>query len=162
MFGSKTSGAGAYAKVGVETGVLAASPHKLVSMLFDGAEVAVNSALHNMKRGDIGAKGAAISKAIMIIENGLRSSLDLKAGGEIAANLDALYEYMVGRLLQANIKNSPELLEEVQKLLADLKGSWNSISPSGAPAAPAAPAAAPASRAAYDNLAPRASAYVSA
>lgn len=159
MFGSMTSGAKAYAKVGVETGVLAASPHKLVAMLFDGAELAVTSALHQMKRGDVGAKGASISKAILIIENGLRSSLDLKAGGEIAANLDALYEYMVGRLLQANLKNSPELLDEVYKLLADLKGSWNAINPN---AGQATPAAAPAPRAAYDNLAPRPSAYVSA
>lgn len=160
MFGSKTSGANAYAKVGIETGVLAASPHKLVAMLFDGAEAAVLSASHHMKRGDIGAKGAAISKAIMIIDNGLRASLDLKTGGEIGANLDALYEYMVGRLLQANLKNSQELLDEVHKLLADLKGSWNAINPnkpSGTPAAAPAPRAA-----AYDSLAPRSSAYVSA
>jgi len=161
MFGSKTNGANAYAKVSIETGVLAASPHKLVAMLFDGAELAVSSAMLQMKRGELGAKGASISKAIMIIENGLRASLDLKAGEEIAANLDALYEYMVGRLLQANLKNSPELLDEVQKLLADLKGSWNSINPNAGQPVPAA-AAAPAPRAAYDTLAPRSSAYVSA
>lgn len=161
MFGSTTSGANAYAKVGIETGVLAASPHKLVVMLFDGAELAITSALHQMKRGDIAAKGASISKAIMIIENGLRASLDLKAGGEIAANLDSLYEYMSGRLLQANLKNSPELLDEVHKLLVDLKASWNAIAPNGAQAAPAA-AAPQQQRSAYDNLAPRPSAYVSA
>lgn len=158
MFGSKTSGANAYAQVGVETGVLAASPHKLVAMLFDGAEVAVTTAMRQMKRGEVAAKGASISKAIMIIENGLRSSLDVKAGGEIAANLDALYEYMVGRLLQANLNNSPELLDEVHELLADLKGAWNAIAPSTGQAGPAAPPP----RAAYDNLAPRSSAYVSA
>ena len=158
MFGSMTSGANAYAKVGIETGVLAASPHKLVAMLFDGAELAVTSAVLQMKRGDISAKGASISKAILIIENGLRASLDLKAGGEIAVNLDALYEYMVDRLLQANLKNSPELLGEVHKLLADLKATWNAIAPNSGQAMPAA--AAP--RAAYDSLAPRPSAYVSA
>lgn len=159
MFGSTTSGANAYAKVGIETGVHAASPHKLVSMLFDGAESAVMMASQQMKRGDIAGKGASITKAIRIIEEGLRSSLDTKAGGEIAANLDSLYEYMVGRLLQANLKNSPELLDEVRKLLVDLKGAWNAIDPG---ARPGVAAAAPVQRSSYDSLAPRSSAYVSA
>jgi flagellar protein FliS len=161
MFGSMKSGANAYAKVGVETGVLAASPHKLVTMLFEGAEVAIGAGLQHMKRGDVQAKGTSISKAIMIIDNGLRASLDLKVGGEIAANLDSLYEYMVNRLLEANLKNSPQLLEEVRTLLADLKGAWDAIAPTGQPVA-APSAAAPAARSPYDNLAPRASAYVSA
>lgn len=161
MFGTMKSGANAYANVGVETGVLAASPHKLVSMLFEGAEVAIGAALLQIKKGDVAAKGTSISKAIMIIDNGLRASLDLKGGGEIAANLDSLYQYMVGRLLEANLKNAPELLDEVRTLLADLKGAWDAIAPTSQQvAAPAA--AAPAARGPYDNLAPRASAYVSA
>jgi flagellar protein FliS len=129
-------GVNAYANVGLETGVGAASPHELIVMLYDGALVAVLGGLTNMKAGNIAAKGAAISKAISIIDNGLRAALDKEAGGEIAAGLDAL--------LQANLNNQPEVLEEVHKLLADLRGAWSAIGPQAArPApAPAAPNAA--------------------
>lgn len=131
MFGTMKSGASAYAKVGVETGVMAASPHKLIVMLFDGAVTAVRSALVHMKAGNIPEKGKAISKAIQIIENGLRASLDRKAGGQIGENLDALYEYMQHRLLVANLQNEPEILQEVERLLNELREAWNAI---GAPA----------------------------
>jgi flagellar protein FliS len=127
MFGSPQKGVNAYAKVGIETGVTSASPHKLIVMLFDGALVSVSSAILHMKSGNVKEKGAAISKAIMIIDSGLRAALDKKAGGEIAEGLDALYEYMGSRLLQANLKNQVELLEEVQRLLTDLRGAWNAI-----------------------------------
>ena len=127
MFGSPARGANAYASVGIETGVVAASPHKLIVMLFDGALVAVTTALAHMKASNIAAKGQSISKAIMIIDNGLRASLDKKVGGEIALSLDSLYEYMSNRLLIANLKNQPEVLEEVHRLLSDLKGAWVEI-----------------------------------
>ena len=127
MFGSRQTGVNAYAKVGMETGVLAASPHKLIVMLFDGALAAISTALSSMRSGNIGEKGKAISKAIMIIDSGLRASLDKKAGGEIAESLDALYEYMSARLLQANLKNEPDILEEVQRLLVELRDAWNAI-----------------------------------
>jgi len=127
MFGSRHTGVSAYAKVGIETGVLAASPHKLIVMLFDGALAAISTALSSMRSGNIGDKGKAISKAIMIIDSGLRASLDKKAGGEIAESLDALYEYMSARLLQANLKNEPDILEEVQRLLIELRDAWNAI-----------------------------------
>lgn len=130
MFGSSQShGANAYAKVGIETGVIAASPHKLIVMLYDGAIVALSNATQHMKNKDLAAKGHSISKAIAIIENGLRASLDKKAGGEIAVSLDALYEYMNSRLLQANLKNEIEGILEVQNLLRDLKSAWEAISP---------------------------------
>jgi flagellar protein FliS len=134
-------GVNAYAKVGLETGIGSASPHKLIVMLYDGALVAVLSGLTNMKAGNIAAKGAAISKAITIIDNGLRAALDKKAGGEIAEGLDALYEYMSARLLLANLNNQPEILEEVHKLLSDLRDAWNAIGPAGAAAAAPAPQA---------------------
>jgi flagellar protein FliS len=127
MFGSTQRGVNAYAKVGLETGVGAASPHRLIVMLYDGALVAVMSAQTNMKTGNIAAKGAAVSKAINIIDNGLRAALDKKAGGQIAEGLDALYEYMSARLLQANLNNQPELLAEVHALLTDLREAWNAI-----------------------------------
>jgi flagellar protein FliS len=123
------SGAQAYAKVGMETGVVAASPHKLIVMLFEGAQIALVSALQHMEKGEIAEKGKAISKAIMIIENGLRASLDKSVGGDIALNLDALYGYMSNRLLLANLNNQPELIQEVQVLLADIKDAWDNITP---------------------------------
>ena len=127
MFGPKQSGVNAYAKVGMETGVTSASPHALIVMLFDGALVSVRSAIIHMKAGNIPEKGAAISHAILIIDSGLRAALDKKAGGEIAEGLDSLYEYMGARLLQANLKNQVDILEEVQRLLGELRGAWSAI-----------------------------------
>lgn len=141
MFGSPQRGVGAYAKVGLETGVAAASPHKLIIMLYDGAMVALLSAINAMKSGNIATKGAAISKAITIIDNGLRASLDKSAGGEIAQNLDALYDYMSRRLLHANIKNDQAAVEEVHGLLGELREAWVAIGEkSSAPIPAAAPA----------------------
>jgi len=127
MFGLSQSGVNAYAKIGMETGVLAASPNKLIIMLYEGAISACYSAEGFMLNKDIANKGAMLSKAISIIESGLRLSLDKKAGGEIAESLDALYAYMSKRLMTANIHNKPELLHEVIKLLTDLKGAWEAI-----------------------------------
>jgi flagellar protein FliS len=134
MFGSSQRGANAYAKVGLETGVVAASPHQLVVMLFEGAIVAVKSALAHMQAREIERKGKAISKAITIIEDGMRASLDKNGGGDIAANLDSLYQYMAQRLVQANLTNDASMLEEVLALLNDLKSAWDSIggTPAGA------------------------------
>ncbi|MBS1186264.1 MAG: flagellar biosynthesis protein FliS [Burkholderiaceae bacterium] len=153
MFGTAKYGVNAYTNVGLETGVAAASPHKLIVMLYDGALTALSSAQLYMKAGNIPEKGKAISKAILIIDSGLRASLDKKAGGQIAENLDALYQYMSDRLLEANVKNSIELLEEVQKLLLDLKSAWDSIAENGAQ-----PQAAPMAEKVpvYDMLSPRA------
>lgn len=149
MFGSMQSGANAYAKVGVETGVAAANPHKLIIMLFDGAQVSIANALLHLRSGNVAAKGQAISKAITIIDSGLRASLDKTVGGEIAANLDALYEYMSGRLLVANLENKAEILEEVRGLLLDLRNAWAAIDPEARTAAASQqPAAIPAAAAA--------------
>jgi flagellar protein FliS len=107
-------------------------------MLYDGALVALLSAKTNIAANNIAAKGTAISKAITIIDNGLRASLDKEAGGEIAANLDALYDYMSRRLLHANLKNDVPAIDEVHGLLADLREAWVTIGEKvGQPAAPA-------------------------
>ena len=136
MFGSMQRGVNAYAKVGMETSVISASPHKLIVMLYDGALVAIKSAAVHMAAGRIPEKGAAVTKALDIINNGLRASLDKKAGGEIASNLDALYVYMTERLLTASLQNNTAMLEEVQTLLGDLRDAWTQIGEK--PAAPAA------------------------
>ena len=127
MFGTMKRGVNAYANVGLETGIAAASPHQLIVMLYDGALVALLSAKTNIAANNIAAKGTAISKAITIIDNGLRASLDKDAGGEIAANLDALYDYMSRRLLHANLKNDVPAIEEVHRLLSDLREAWVQI-----------------------------------
>lgn len=128
MFGAQQRGIEQYANIGLETGVSAASPNKLIVMLYDGAISACYRAIKHMQNQDIEGKGNMISKAIMIIESGLRSSLDKKAGGEIAESLDALYRYMSDRLYISNLKNKPEPLHEVIKLLSELREAWEEIS----------------------------------
>ena len=127
MFGGFTNRASAYAKVGVETGVNTADPHKLILMLFDGALLQVRTAAIAIRNEDISAKGLAISKAIEIIINGLKVSLDMSAGGELAGRLAALYDYMSDRLLYANLHNSQPALDEVSGLLETLREAWASI-----------------------------------
>ncbi len=127
MFGLNKSGANVYSQMSMETGVLAASPNKLTIMLYEGAITACRSAIEYMKNKDIQHKGEMLSKAILIIESGLRLSLDKKAGGEIAVSLDNLYAYMSHRLTVANIRNQPEMVDEVIKLLTELKGAWEAI-----------------------------------
>ncbi|TAM75313.1 MAG: flagellar export chaperone FliS [Candidimonas sp.] len=127
MYGSRQGGVHAYANVGIETGAATASPHKLIIMLFDGAMLAIATGLQHMNAGNIAAKGKSISHAITIIDGGLRACLDKDAGGGIAENLDALYEYMSRRLLVANLNNQPEILEEVHHLLHDLKQAWGEM-----------------------------------
>lgn len=122
-----TTASKAYAAVEIESGVHAADPHKLISMLFQGALLAIANARNGMLRKDIPAKGSAISKAIMIIGEGLQASLDKNVGGELAQNLDALYGYMCNRLLVANVNDDVAALDEVSRLLGELKGAWDSI-----------------------------------
>ena len=99
---TSTTGSDTYSNVSAHSGVEAASPHRLVAMLMDGALGKIAAARGYMERGEIATKGEMLSLAISIIE-GLRGSLDTKAGGELANNLEALYEYMANRLLEANL-----------------------------------------------------------
>lgn len=127
MFGTLTNPGAAYRKAGIETQVDTSNPHKLVLMLYDGALAAIGSAAMYMELKQIARKGEAISKAIEIIESGLRACLDYQAGGQLAERLGALYEYMCARLLYANLKNDPAALTEVKNLLLELKGAWQEI-----------------------------------
>ena len=115
-----------YRKVGVQSGVESASPHKLIQMLLDGAIEKVQLARGYMERHEIAKKCETVSWAMAIID-GLRSSLTMKDGGAIAENLDALYDYMLRRLLDANLDNDPAALDEVVKLLNELREGWNGI-----------------------------------
>jgi flagellar protein FliS len=128
-----------YHKVGVESGVAAADPHQLILMLYQGALLAIVNAKNGMLRKDIPVKGAAVSQAILIIDDGLKASLNKDVGGELAHNLAALYDYMTNRLLTANLKNDVAALDEVSRLLNDLKGAWEIIRPAVTTALPRAP-----------------------
>lgn len=131
------TGAGAYARVGVESSAMSASPHQLIVMLFDGAKAAIGMARHHMGTGDIQAKGNAVSKAINIVENGLRASLDADAAGtdgaELVKNLSALYAYVVQRLLHANLRNDMAALDEADLLLENIASAWREIGGARAP-----------------------------
>ena len=129
MFGMMRSPAETYAKVGVDVAVETSDPHRLVMMLFDAAVAAVSMARIHMTANEIPQKGAAISKAIDLITNGLAASLDVDAGGELAERLAALYDYMAQRLLFANLKNSMAALDEVSELLSSLRDAWAQIAP---------------------------------
>ena len=115
-----------YKKVGTQTSVESASPHRLIQMLMEGALEKINLAKGYMQRGEIALKGSHISWAISIID-GLRMSLDKEAGGEIAENLDALYDYMGRRLAEANLDNNVEMLDEVAGLIIEIKSAWDAI-----------------------------------
>lgn len=119
----------AYANVGLESAVRGADPHELISMLFQGALMAIADAKYQLKHKDLAAKGRSISKAITIIGEGLNASLNHKLGGAIARDLAALYDYMVRRLVSANMENDITKLDEVERLLGEIAGAWNAIRP---------------------------------
>ena len=119
--------ASTYAKVGLETSVAAADPHGLILMLFDGALLAIATAGNALQEGRVADKGRAISRAIDIVASGLRASLNFSAGDELANRLAALYDYMVARLVHANMNNDPAALKEVSHLLGEIKSAWEEI-----------------------------------
>ena len=127
MYTAMNNAISAYQRIGVETGIESADPHKLILMLFEGAQEALAKARMHMQHNEVAEKGQMISKAIMIIDHGLKASLDMNAGGDLAIKLQALYDYMTHRLLVANIQNNLEIVNEVNKLLSELYGAWKEI-----------------------------------
>lgn len=115
-----------YQTVNTQAQAVDASPHRLIQMLFEGGLTRIAQARGAMERQQTALKGELIGKAIAIV-GGLREGLDLQRGGELAANLDSLYQYMVSRLLEANVKNEAALLDEVAGLLRNVKSGWDAI-----------------------------------
>lgn len=115
-----------YQNVNTQAQAVDASPHRLIQMLMEGGLTRLAQARGAMERGQFAMKGELIGKAIGII-GGLRAGLNLEEGGELAENLDNLYDYMTRRLLEANLKNSVEPLDEVAGLLRNVKTGWDAI-----------------------------------
>lgn len=116
-----------YQTVNTQAQLSDASPHRLIQMLMEGGLSRLAQARGAIQHGQVAAKGELISKAIGII-GGLREGLNLQSGGEIAANLDRLYEYMIARLVEANLSNDVALIDEVAGLLRNVKSGWDAIS----------------------------------
>jgi flagellar protein FliS len=115
-----------YKSVSVQSGMTDATPHHLITMLFDGALDRVASAKGAIGREEISRKGELLGSAIAIIDS-MRASLDYQKGGEIAANLGSLYDYIESRLVEANATSNVALLDEVSSLLREIKAGWGAI-----------------------------------
>lgn len=115
-----------YQSVNTQAKAVDASPHRLIQMLMEGGLSRLAQARGAMDRGQVAMKGELIGKAIAIV-GGLREGLDLEKGGEVAVNLDRLYEYMITRLFEANLHNTVAPLDEVVVLLRNVKSGWDDI-----------------------------------
>ncbi|CCP03557.1 Flagellar protein FliS [Erwinia amylovora Ea644] len=122
------SGTKAYAKIGVESAVMSASNDQLITLLFDGALSVLVRARLFLLDGNMVKKGESLSKAINIIDNGLKLGVDETSDDELTRNLAELYRYMVYRLLRANLDNDAEGIEEVEALLRNIADAWKEVS----------------------------------
>lgn len=122
-----------YRQTAVTSAVLDADPHRLVALMLAGVRQRLQLGAVCIETGNIARKGQAITEASTIVAH-LDGSLNHEAGGEIADNLAALYDYVQRRLLDANLGNDAAALRECDGLLAEIETAWNAI----APAAPAA------------------------
>jgi len=115
-----------YAAIHNETGTEEASPHKLIQMLMSGFLMRANAAKGAIQRQDYQEKSVQISKAVGIV-GGLIDGLDMEKGGEIAANLHDLYDYINRRLFDASANNDVAILDEVISLMKEIKEGWDAI-----------------------------------
>ena len=115
-----------YREVDLPSQVQDADPHTLVQLMLDGSVARIAAAQGAMEAGDTPLKCELIGKAIGLVE-GLRVSLDLERGGDLAANLEALYRYMVRRLLEANLRSDAGILTEVGSLLREVQTGWREM-----------------------------------
>ena len=116
----------AYSNTQIHSGIMDASPHKLTAMLLAGAVDRVNAARGAIEKGDVARRGEMLGKTISILAQ-LQADLDMSQGGEIAQNLEALYDYMIRGLVVANRENDAEKLDEIQVLLSEVKSGWDGI-----------------------------------
>lgn len=115
-----------YQEIGTRNAVSESSPHRLIQMMMEHALAKMNFARGHIERDEVAEKGKALGDAISVI-NGLQASLNHKADAKMSANFDALYAYMMRRLLEANLKNDLEAIDEVVGLMLELKEAWDAI-----------------------------------
>lgn len=123
------TGHSAYSSASLESQVAGATPHQLIVMLFDGAINAMRRAEIYFQQGNIPRRGEMISRAINIIDNGLRAGLNHEIGGKITEDLESLYEYVSRKLLEANLNKSAADLPHLIQLMSDLAETWKAIDP---------------------------------
>ena len=128
-FAARNQRATLYAKVGLETDVQAASPHRLVAMLFDGGFDAMNQAVQAIQAGNVELKGRSLGRAVRILDEGLKAGLNLDQGGPLAEQLQGLYAYASVRLTQANLRDDVEAVREVRRLIEPVRDAWVQIAP---------------------------------
>lgn len=116
----------AYKKISVDSQLTAASPHKVIQMLMEGAIERLIQGKAAMQNGQIAMKGERLGKALDIIIS-LRSCLSMADGGEIANNLDSLYDFMIRQISQANLENVPTQIDDVIFILREIKSAWDQI-----------------------------------
>jgi flagellar protein FliS len=121
-----------YRQTAVSSAVLDADPHRLVALMFAGLRERLQLAAACIDAGNIARKGQAITEASTIVGH-LDGSLNMDAGGEIAQNLSALYEYVQRRLVDANLRNDTAALRECDGLIGDIQSAWNAIAPAAQP-----------------------------
>ena len=116
----------AYRSTQTHSAIEDASPHKLITMLLEGALERVAKAKGHMERGERAPQGELIGKVIDIVAS-LDAYLDVEKGGEVAQSLESLYDYMVRKLFDANKNSSLEELSEVESLLLEIREGWVGI-----------------------------------
>lgn len=128
---AKSRMASMYARVDVDSKALADGPQEVVAMLYEGFLERLALARSAMLSRDVPNKVRHLGKAIQIMSEGLRTHLDVKRGGEVAANLDELYGYCITRLLEANLRNDPQAIDEVHGLVSPVADAWRTLSTKG-------------------------------
>lgn len=121
-------GKAAYQSVATHGGVAASDPHRLIVMLMDGALERISAARGCIRNKAYAQKAQLIHRSVSILDE-LRNCLNAEAGGELARNLDGLYDYMCRQLLLATVQNEIKPLDEVTKLLQQIRDSWAAIPP---------------------------------
>ncbi|HQQ69207.1 MAG TPA: flagellar export chaperone FliS [Alicycliphilus sp.] len=119
--------AAAYQRINVETSMHTIDQHQLVSLLYDGVLGSIATARGALARGDVSSKCSSIAKAVRILEEGLMTALDRQAGGALAENLGALYDYSLRRLILANARNDDAMLHEVARLIEPIAQGWKDM-----------------------------------
>jgi len=122
----RKKGLASYGEVSVQAGTAYADSVQLIQMLFDGLIDSLSAAEGQIERKEIQAKGESLSRAIRIVL-GLQGSLDLEKGGEVASNLADLYDYCTRRLMHANLKNDVEAVQEVKRLISEIRDAWSQV-----------------------------------